>query len=263
MKHHCTSIFFFIVLSFFIGCGEDSEEVISVIENGNIQGTITDKETGDFIKGASVDIGGVVVLTDKDGRYTLEGISFSDKIDLIVTAINYNEYKTNIALDRELLLLDINLVPVESPSVPILEVLSAVSREIGSLDPDKIPSIQSHFSEDYVAADDEATFFGIFAGVVPPNYDEIPNTIENIISKYDELEFEFINPDVELSGDSASVKMQFDIYAETKPKPPTPAKKWEIAADGRLDLQKQNDDWKITYWQLIIFLKFEEEPLEL
>jgi hypothetical protein len=58
--------------------------------------------------------------------------------------------------------------------------------------------------------------------------------------------------------------MRFDVYAETKPNPPAvPAKKWEIVVDGRLDLRKENDDWKITYWQLIPpFLTFKEEPLE-
>ena len=53
--------------------------------------------------------------------------------------------------------------------------------------------------------------------------------------------------------------MKFKIYAETKPPEP---KKWDIIVNGRLDLQKQNGDWKITYWELVSdFEKFEWEPL--
>jgi hypothetical protein len=155
------------------------------------------------------------------------------------------------------------MVPVESPSVQILEVLEALSGNIEALDPDKIPSIQSLLATDYVAASDpdvdQATIFGVAAGVVPPDHDGLPDTILTIIDKYDKLKFKFADPDVEFSGDSASVQMRFEVYAETKPPEP---KKWEIVVDGRLDLRKHNGDWKITYWRLIPpFLKFEEEPL--
>jgi hypothetical protein len=256
-------LFLSVTLAVLTGCSEDSEKAVAVIEKGDVHGTIRDKETGDPIEGASVDIGGKVALTDKDGKYALKGIPFSDKIDIVVSAANYSEYEETISLGQELLLFDIGLVPVDSPSARILEVLKAFSRDIEALDPDKIPSIQSRLSEDYIAANDpvndQATIFGVAAGVVPANYDALPDTIMNIIEKYDKLEFKFADPDVEFEGSSASVRMRFEVYAETKPPEP---KEWEIVVDGRLDLRKQNGDWKITYWQLIPpFLKFEEKPL--
>lgn len=264
MRLYCILIFLSVSLAIFTNCGEDSEEDVDVIENGDIQGTVTDKETGDPIKGATVDIVGKVTSTDKDGKYSLEEILFSDRVHIIVTAADYADYENTISLHQELLFLNIGLAPIDSPSAQILEVLGAFSGDIEALDPDRIPSIQSYLSKDYVVADDEATFLGVFAGVVPPNYDGLPDTILNIVGKYDKLEFDFANPNVEFSGDSASVQMRFEVYAETKPKPPEPAKKWNIVVNGRLDLRKQNGDWKITYWQLIPpFLKFEEEPLEL
>ncbi len=137
--------------------------------------------------------------------------------------------------------------------------MDTLSRDIEALDPDRIPSIQSSISKDYTPADNPATMFAVFAGVVPPSYDELPDTILNIIDKYDELVFKFADPSVKLNGDSAVVLMLFEVYAETKPPEP---KRWEIAIDGRLDLRKENGNWKMTYWALTSdFHKFEEEPL--
>ena len=252
-------LFLFVSQVVFAGCGEDAEEVVVVIESGDVHGTITDKETGDPIEGASVDIGGKVAPTDKDGKYAVKEIPFSEEIDIVVTAADYREYEDTISLDQELLLRNVELVPIDSPSAQILEVLEALSRDIEALDPNRIPSIKLYISEDYTAGDDEATAFGVFVGVIPPNYDGLPDTILTIIEKYDKLEFKFADPSVEFSGDSAKVQMRFEVYAETKPPEP---KKWEIVVDGRLDLRKQNGNWRITYWQLIPpFLKFEEKPL--
>jgi hypothetical protein len=168
MRLRYVLICLFVGQAVFVGCGEDADEVDVVIEIGDVHGTVTDKETGDPIEGASIDIGGKVVPTDKDGRYDLEGIPFSEKIDIVVTAANYREYKGTIFLDQEIFLFNISLVPVESPSVEILDVLEALSRDIEALDPNRIPSIKSYISEDYTAANDEATIFGVFAGVIPP-----------------------------------------------------------------------------------------------
>ena len=100
------------------------------------------------------------------------------------------------------------------------------------------------------------------AGVVPPDHNEIPNTITDMIGKYDKLEFEFADPNVEFIEDLASVFMRLEIYGEVKAVPPEPAKKLEIIVDGRLDLRKENGEWKIIYWELIPpFQKFEESPL--
>lgn len=259
MRLRYVLIFLFMSLTVVIGCGEDAEEVIVVIEKGDVYGTITDKETGDPIGGASVDIGGKVALTDKDGKYAVKEIPLSEEIDIVVTAANHREYKDTISLDQKLLLVNIGLVPVESPSAHILEVLEAFSSDIESLDPNKIPSIQSYLTKDYTVGDNEVTVVGVWSGVIPPSYDELPDTILTIIEKYDKLKFKFVNPDVEFSGNSAKVLMQFEVYAETKPPEP---KKWEIVVDGRLDLRKENGDWKIAYWELVSdFKKFEQKPL--
>ncbi len=270
MKPHYVLTFLLLSLAVLTNCGEDTEEPegpVHVIENGDVYGTITDKETGDPVVGASVKVDGKVALTDTNGKYSLQGIPLSDNLEVVVTAADYMEYSSILSLDQQLMLFNIILVPTNSPSAQILSVLEALSRDIEALDPDRIPSIQSHLAEDYVAAsdpvNDQATIFGVVAGVVPPDFDGLPETILTIVAKYDKLKFKFADPDVEFSGDSAKVLMRFEVYAETKPKPPDPAKKWEIVIDGRLDLREHNGDWKITYWRLIPpFRKFEEEPLE-
>jgi hypothetical protein len=260
MRIYHVLIFLPVILLAFTNCGEDSKEPIDVSEDSediNVYGKVTDKETGDPIEGASVSIGGEAALTDADGKYVLEGIPFSDAVDVVVTAANYRDYRDSLPSDQRIL--DINLVPVDSPSARVLEVLEALSRDIEALDTGRIPDIQSRLSEDYTAADNEVTLVGVWAGVVPPDHDGLRETVFNIIEKYDKLVFQFADPNVEFSGDEALVNMRFEVYAETKPPEP---KKWYIVVDGRLDLRKENDDWKITYWKLVSdFQKFEWEPL--
>ena len=252
--------FLLIFLIIFAGCAKDAEEDnIIIIKQGDIFGTVTNKETGKPIENAYVNIGGKTVITKADGRYIIEDIPFSDDIGVMVTASDYIEYSRIVSINQDMLALDIVLVPAKSPSADVLAVLDALSSEIESLDPDKIPLIQSHFSEKYTTDEGEAMAFGIFAGVIPPSFDKIPETMMNIVNKYTWLEFKFANPVVKLIDDSASVQMRFTINAETKPPEP---KKWEIVIDGKLDLKKHDDDWKIEYWELVPpFLKFEENPL--
>ena len=259
--HYILFFLLLVGLVIFTGCGEDlQEDEANTIESGDIQGRITNKETGQSIENATVDIGGNTALTDSEGRYILEGLSFSSEMGVLVTAKDYREYKDNISLNQKLLLLNIGLEPIDSPSASILELLEAFSREIEALDLDRIPTIKSYLTEDYTAAkDDPATAFGILAGVIPPDYETLPETIENIINKYDKLDFTFANPNIEITGDSAVVLMRFEVYAETKPPEP---KKWEIVMDGMLELKNQEDQWRISYWKLVgDFLKFESEPL--
>ena len=262
-------VFLLLSLAAFAGCGEDAEtpeDPIDEIKSGDISGIVTNDETGEPVENATVNLDSKVVLADANGKYIVQEIPFSDRIEISVTATDYREYNTNILLDQPLLIFDISLVPVNSTTDQILEVLESLSQDIAALDPNRISAIQSLFSVDYVAASDPAsdlvTIFAISRGVVPPDFNGIPDAVLTIVEKYDKLEFKFVDPDVEFEGDTASVIMQFEVYAETKPEP-EPAKKWEIIIEGRLDLRKENGDWKITFWRLIPdFIKFEEELLE-
>lgn len=263
-------IFLLLSSAFFAGCGEDSEspeDPIVQIEHGDIYGIVIDAESGIPVEGASVNIGGQVVLTDADGKYVVQRIQFSDEIEVSVISDDYREYKTTISLDQVIMSFDANLTPVDSPTDQILKVLDSFNQDLEALDSDRIPSIHSYFSEDYVAAndpvDDQATLFGIIAGVVPPDYESVPAIMLALVNTCDKLEFRFTDPDVELDEDTASVLMRFEVHAETKPAPPDPGNKWDIVVDARIDLRLEDGNWKMTYWRLIPpFLKFEEKPLE-
>jgi len=259
MKLCIPSFLLILSLLLIVGCGGDSNNNTVVVQQGDIFGTVKNKETGVPIKGASVQIGAKMIQTDDNGKYMLKEIPFSNNLEIVVTAQEYKEYHDFVSLQQELLSFDVKLIPTQSPSTQILTVLSSISKDIESLDATKIPDIQSHFSKTYVAGDDEATAFGIFAGVVPPDYKSIPDIIDNIIKKYTKLSFEFVNPDVQFSGDSASIIMRFMVNAETKPPDP---KKWEIVIDGKMTFQKQDNSWKVTFWGLISpFIKFVENPI--
>ena len=258
MRFHILSFLLILVLLVIVGCSDNSNDNIISVQQGDIFGTVTDKETGFLIKGAFVQIGTKSAQTGENGKYILKEFPFSNSLDVIVTSSGYEEYRNIVSLQQELLSYDVALIPIQSQSPSILAVLDAISEGIESLDAAKIPDVQSHFSKTYVAGDDEATAFAIFAGVVPPNYNAIPDTLNNIIKKYSMLKFKFANPEVKFDGDLASVQMRFMVNAVTNPPDP---KKWEIVVDGKMIYQNQDGVWKMTLWGLIPpFLKFEENP---
>ena len=165
MRFYILSFFTILSLLFIIvGCGSDSNSAPVTVQQGDIFGTVTDNDTGAPIKGASVQIDTEIVQTDKKGKYIIKEMPLSNKYEIIVNAKEYKEYRGFVSLQQELLSLDVKLVPLQSPSTPILTVLDTISKDIESLDAVKIPEIQSFFSKTYVSGKDEATeFYGYCA----------------------------------------------------------------------------------------------------
>lgn len=259
MKNYALPILLILNIFFIIGCGNDSEEKPIIVQQGDIFGTVVDKETGQPIEGATVQIGAKATQTDDKGKYMLKSIPTFDTLEIIVTATDYQEYKDSFSFKQELFSYDISLIPNKSPSIPIIAVLDSLSKNIEALDVSKIPDIQSLFSKDYVASNSDATIFGVVAGVVPANFDAIPKTIETIAGKYTRLSFKFNDRDIKVEVDTASVLMRIEIKAQTKP---PNASDFDIEASGKMDFKKENDDWKITFWELIEFFKFEQIPIQ-
>ncbi len=250
-------------LAAIVGCGSDSEDDleddVAVIESGGIFGKVTDAETEEPIKDASVSIDDESVLTDEKGKYIIEDIPFSDRLNVVVTAADHVEYRDTISLHQKLISFDVSLMPVDTQSEHILAVFDVISREIAELDTDRIPSIQSCFSKDFTTGQNDATLLGVFFGVVPPSYNEIPDTIENIVDDYIRVKFSFADPEIKFKGESVTVLAYFTVVVETDPPDP---KQWEIVIYGRFDFRRENGDWKITYWEMIPpFIKFVERRL--
>lgn len=257
MKYYLSILPIFIII-ILIGCGNESDEEQIIVKQGDIFGTVTDKETGQPVKGATVQIANKITQTDDNGKYMINSIPTSDKIEIIVTAPDYQEYKGSFSFKQELLSYNVSLIPIKSPTLPISLILDSMGINISSLDAKKIPDIQANFSKSYVASNSDATVFGIIAGVVPANYDAIPKSIETIIEKYTKIEFLFANRDIKINGDNASVLMRIKIKAQTKP---PNAADYDIEASGKIDFKNENGNWKITYWELIEFFKFEQNPI--
>lgn len=258
MRHYVLAILLILNVLAIIGCGSDSEEKPAIVEQGDIFGTVIDKETGLPIKNASVQIGGKTSQTDDKGKYTIESIPTSDNLKIVVTATDYAEYNDSLSLKQDFLSYDIALIPNISPSVPIIFVLDSLSEDIGSLDEGKTAEIQSCFSKDYVASNSAATVFGILAGVIPANYDAIPQAMKTVSGKYTKLTVKFTNRDIKVGVDTASVLMYVEIKAQTKPPDPMD---YDIVASGKMYFKKENDGWKITFWELIEFPKFAQNPI--
>ncbi len=263
MRWRYVLIFLMVNLAVIVGCGNDSEDDpeddAAVIESGGIFGKVTDGETHEPIKYAAVSIGDNSVLTDEKGKYIIEDIPFSDSLDVVVTAADHVDYKGTISLHQELRVFDVSLMPVDRQSEHILAVFDVISREIAQLDTDRIPFIQSCFSRDFTTGENDATLLGVFFGVVPPSYNEIPDTIENIVDNYIRVKFSFDDPEIKFKGDLATVLAYFTVVAETAPPDP---KQWELVIYGRFDFRRENGDWKIIYWEMIPpFIKFVERRL--
>jgi len=256
-------VFLIFNLAFNAGCGNDSADDpavdVAVVESGGIFGKVTDGETHEPIKDAAVSIGDDSVFTDENGKYIIEDILLSDRLSVVVTAADHVEYKGTISLYQELLSLDVSLMPVDRQSEHILAVFDVISREIAKLDTGRVPAIQSCFSRDFTTGEDDATLLGVFFGVVPPSYNGIPHTIENIVDNYIRVKFSFTDPEIEFRGDFATVLAYYTVVVETAPPDP---KQWEIVIYGRFDFRRENGDWKITFWEMIPpFIKFVERRL--
>ena len=249
-----------LILSIASGCDDNPRNDVLFVQDGEIFGTVTNVETAEPIEGASVSIiDGKSVLTDEEGKYFLEDIPFSGNLNVIIAATDYEEHKATISLQQELLSFDIRLSPVESLSAQILVVFDGLSRDVASLDPGKISSIQAYYSRDYATADDDTTILGIFMDVIPPDYDGVPGTIANIFERYRRVEFGFTDPDIGFEEFSAVMHSRFTVIVETYPPDPL---QWEIVLNCRFDLRLESEDWKITYCQLIPpFIKCVENRL--
>jgi len=248
----CYSLAFLLIsLTIFTNCGDDSEESDTLIEDVDISLTVLDIDTGDPIENASVNIGGKTGLTDANGKYILKGASLPDGVHVSVVAANYREYRDTISLDQEPLLFDINLARIGSSSAQILGILESVRTDFAVLDLNRIPSVQSYFSKEYAASENPSTYAVVLLGIIPLNYDKIPDTVATTVEDYSKLELKISDPRIEFSGDSASVWIQFEYCSETKPKPPESPKRSEMTSDARLDFRKENGGWKITCWELL------------
>ncbi|MCE2396923.1 carboxypeptidase regulatory-like domain-containing protein [Candidatus Poribacteria bacterium] len=214
---------------------------------GAVSGIITDGTTRNPIPGATVKLLGETIITEADGKYNFIGIPYSGDLSLMIIATDYQPRTENFQLRTDRVGLNIRLMPATDPKMEITQLLERFSALIESLDIRKLGTIQELFSESYVASDDPTTLLGLATGVIPAKFDDVSQTIIVVFEKYDALQFQFKEIDVDVTNSrQASARFTLHIISEEGPRP----NKREILVDCKIDFRKEALVWKIVFWQL-------------
>ena len=214
---------------------------------GAVSGIVTDGTTRNPIQGATVKLLDQSVTTEANGRYTFTGIPYSENLSLMIIADDYQPKMESIQLRGPRVGLNIPLMPSTDPKMEIIQFLDRFSALIESLDTSKLGTIQELFSESYVASDDPTTLLGLATGVIPAKFDDVSQTIIVVFEKYDALQFQFKEIDVDVTNSrQASARFSLHIISEEGPRP----NRREIIVDCKIDFRKEDLIWKIVFWQL-------------
>ena len=214
---------------------------------GAVSGVVTDGTTRNPIEGATVKLLDKSVITEANGRYNFTGVPYSENLSLMIIADDYQPKIESIQLRSPRIGLNIRLMPSTDPEMEIIQFLDRFSALIESLDTGKLDTIQALFSESYVASDDPITLLGLATGVIPAKFDDVSQTIIIVFEKYDALQFQFKEIDVDVTNSrQASARFTLHIISEEGPRP----NKREVIVDCKIDFRKEDLVWKIVFWQL-------------
>ena len=214
---------------------------------GAVSGVISDGTTHNPIQGAIVTLLGKTMITEANGKYNFIGIPYSANLSLTTVATDYEPKTENFQLREPRVGLNIRLMASTDPKMEILQFLDRFSALIESLDLNKLDTIQELFSESYVASDDPTTLLGLATGVIPAKFDDVSQTIIVVFEKYDALQFQLKEIDVDvINSREASARFSLHIISEEGPRP----NKREILVDCLIDFRKEGAIWKIVFWQL-------------
>lgn len=226
---------------------ESESEKPALLEYGTVSGTITDAGTGNRIPGVTVMLLGLSFETGVDGNYTFQGVLYGDVHTLTVADPDYKPYSQPLVLGQERLIADIVLTPLKDPGVELQEFFANFAALLESVDMENIETIQSLFSETYVAADDPATLFGVASGIIPENYAGVVPAMTQLFEEYVSLQFLFQDIEMDIThARKAAATLQLDVDAEKGEERDLR----EIEASCKFEFRREERDWKIVYWQL-------------
>ena len=178
---------------------------------------------------------------------TFRDVLYGDIYILIVEDADYHSFEQPFEIYQERLVLNVALTPLRDTSEELHEFLDKLSALLESLDMENLERVKALFSESYVAADDEATIFGILSGLIPESYDDVIPVTSKLFQDYVSLQFQFKDTEVDIThARKGAATLQLDITAEKggqrEPR--------ELKARCRFDFRREQSDWKIVYWQL-------------
>ena len=226
---------------------EPEPETPGMLEYGTVSGTITDAGTGNPIPGATVILLGQSVETGLGGVYTFQKVLYEDIYTLVVEDTDYKPYNQSFTLNQQRLVVDIVLTPLKDPALEIQEFFDRFADLLESVDVENIEAIRALFSETYVAADNDATLFGVASGIIPENYADVVPAITQLFEEYTFLEFLFKDIEMDVThARKTAVTLWLDINARKE----LEENLREIKARCKFEFRREGPDWKIVYWQL-------------
>ena len=215
---------------------------------GTVSGTVTDANTNNPIPGAVVRLLGNEVETEVDGIFTFLDIPYVEKHELTVEDPLYQTYTDTFILNKERLVLNVELLPLNDSEEELDSLLENFSDLIESLDFDNLPAIQALFSETYAASNDPVTLLGVLSGDIPANYDALLLTFTNIFETYSWLQFAFKNKKWDIThARKASIELLLDVDSERADDKALR----QIEAKCIFEFRREETKWKIVYWQLL------------
>lgn len=215
---------------------------------GTVSGTVRDAQTKNPIPGSVVRLDGKEVSTEADGGFTFFDIPYVAELELTVRDPDYQTYRQKLILDKERLVLQISVTPLEDPSDELNAFLENLSNLLESLDFENILTIQSLFSESYVASDDPVTTFGIASGVIPPNYESVVPTFRNVFEEYSALHFVFKDREMDITH---ARKAAIELLLEVDSVNAEDEAMRHLEAKCVFEFRREDSDWKIVYWELL------------
>ena len=224
-----------------------------VLQYGTVSGTVTDAGTGNPIPGSLVTLESTVtqlgtsVETGVDGVYTFQNVFYGDIHALIVKDADYKPYSQPLVIGQQRVTVNIALTPLKDPALEIQELFEIFSDLLEAVNPENIEAIEALFSETYVAADDDATLFGVASGIVPDNYAGVVPAMTQLFEEYTFLEFLFKDMEMDIThARKATVRLRLDVNARKGIEEDLR----EIKAYCQFEFRREGRDWKIVHWQL-------------
>lgn len=227
---------------------EPEPEEPVVIEYGTVSGSVTDADTGNPIPGVSVILLGQSMETGLGGIYTFQNVMYGDNYTLTMEDADYKPHSQFFALRQQRVTVDVALTPLRDTVQEMRDFFDRFSDLLESVDLENVGAIESLFSETYVAADDDATLFGVASGIIPENYADVVPAMTQLFEEYVFLEFLFNNIQMDIThARKAAVTLQLDVNARKE----IDEDLREIKASCKFDFRREGADWKIVHWQLL------------